>query len=551
MRWRKIETLRTDSTRSEASLELRNFLAKFPADGFPNRFAPPDNQYGNDVDATINSGLNLNRHGFDHWTNVSSLKGGAMSLHGCFSGLLIVVSCTGWAFAQSDAEADKLKSEAGTAYERGEFAKCLELTTRVLAQNPKDHAALYLRASSHVELGVARRDGKELRLGIEDARESLRAGGSNEINYYLPYMYGMTSLANLEGRKEHAEVVMQVGQSVLSRTTLTAEQRANILYQRAAAYVHLKNVDAALQDYQAAIKSFPGHLGSHVGLAESHVVAGQFDKALVAFTSAVDTFPNNPLVFNNRGLFLQQQGKLKDAMADFNKALQLDPKFAVAYTNRGFTHQAERNLTAAEADYSEAIRLDAANPLFHSLRGTCRLSQLNTAGAIEDYGQAIQLDPQNPVAHADLGFAKYFARDYGGALTAFDQAGSMHASMRYLNPWRAWVVVLSGKLDALAPILEATTKRPEADRDWIDQLVLFLNGKISEQELVKAVEKATDVNLKNAQLCEAYYFIGERRLQAGDKTNAIVFYQQVLKTNAVQLSAYRGAQFALQAAGVR
>ena len=466
-----------------------------------------------------------------------------MTLHGCACGLLLVLFSAGVAGAQAATEADKLKGEAESAYQQGDFAKCLEITTRLLAQNPKDHGALYLRASSHVELGVVNRNGKELRQGVEDARESLRLGGASEINYYLPYMYGMTALANLENRKEHADVVLQVAKSVLDRPALTPEQRANTLYQRAAAYIHLKNMEAAIQDYQAAIKSFPGHLGSHVGLAESYVVSQQADKALAAFSTAVETFPNNPLVYNNRGLFLQQQKRLNEAVADFNKALQIDPKFAVAHTNRGFTQQTAGNLAAAEADYSEAIKLDQANPLFLSLRGTCRLSQGNTAGAIEDYNQSIRLAPKNPVAYADLGFAKYFSRDLAGALDAFDQAVALDANMRYLNPWRCWVLVQMGKPEATAQMLEASTKKVEAERDWIDQLVLFLNGKVSEQDLVNSVAKVTDANLKNAQLCEAYYFVAERRSQAGDKTNAAAFYQEVLKTKAVQLSAYRGAQF--------
>ena len=100
-----------------------------------------------------------------------------------------------------------------------------------------------------------------------------------------------------------------------------------------------------------------------------------------------------------------------------------------------------------------------------------------------------------------------------------------------------------GKPEGTAQMLEASTKKVEAERDWIDQLVLFLNGKVSEQDLVNSVAKVTDANLKNAQLCEAYYFVAERRSQAGDKANAAAFYQEVLKTKAVQLSAYRGAQF--------
>ena len=100
-----------------------------------------------------------------------------MTLHACACGLLLVLFSAGVANAQATTEADKLKGEAESAYQQGDFAKCLEITTRVLAQNPKDHGALYLRASSHVELGVVNRNGKELRQGVEDARESLRLGG--------------------------------------------------------------------------------------------------------------------------------------------------------------------------------------------------------------------------------------------------------------------------------------------------------------------------------------------------------------------------------------
>ena len=107
-----------------------------------------------------------------------------MSLHGSAAGL-IVVFCASLAFAQADSEPEKLKADAQAAFEHGEFDKCLDLTNRLINQNPKDHGALYLRASSHVELGAMRHDVKEVRLGIEDARKALSVGGVGEINYYL------------------------------------------------------------------------------------------------------------------------------------------------------------------------------------------------------------------------------------------------------------------------------------------------------------------------------------------------------------------------------
>ena len=257
-------------------------------------------------------------------------------------------------------------------------------------------------------LGVLKRDVKEIREGIEDARESLKIGGGGEVNYYLPYLYGMVSLANIEDKKEHANVALDVAKKVLGFPTLTPEQKANVLYQRASAYLYLKDVKLAIEDYQSAIASFPAHIGSYMGLAQCYIIARQLDKALETFTAAITAVPNDHLLYNNRGLFLQQQGKNQDAMRDFNKAIELRDDFATAYTNRGYTYQAMGNLSAAEADFTKAISLEPKNPLFTSLRGTCRLSQGKTTGAIEDYTQAIRLNSQNPVAHADLGFAKFF-----------------------------------------------------------------------------------------------------------------------------------------------
>ena len=461
--------------------------------------------------------------------------------------IVLLLICASTAAAQSPAETDKLRDEAKAAYEKGDFDTAKQITTQILSKNPKDHAALYLRASSRVEMGVVKHDLKEIRDGIEDARDSLRVAGGGEVNYYLPYLYGMISLANFEDKKEHANVSLEVAKTVLARTNLTPEQRANVLYQRASAHLYLKDLNAAIEDYQGAIKAFPGHIGSYMGLAQSYIIAGQMDKALATFTAAVETIPDNHLVYNNRGLFLQQQGKTQEALADFNKAIEIDPNFATAYTNRGFTEQTMGKLPEAEADFTKALSIEPENPLFTSLRGTCRLAQGNTAGAIEDYTTAIRLNPQNPVAHADLAFAKYFAKDYAGASAGFDQATQIDANvMRYLNPWKVWSLVLSNKADAVTEIASVSENKPAKERDWIDEQVLFLSGVVSEKALVDYVQKTPDPKLKNAQLCEAYYFIGERRTQANDKTNAATFYQLVLNTKEAQLSAYRGAQFALQ-----
>ncbi len=438
---------------------------------------------------------------------------------------------------------DPVKAAAEAAYKEGDYAKCIELTTQAIAKDKNDHLAYYLRASSRVELGQVQRDAKLVRSGIEDSRESLRAIGKLEVNYYLPYLYGMTTLAQLENKPEHAKTAVDFADTLIKKD-IPAEQKANIYYQRAVANLVRRQPEDAVTDYQAAIKVYPQHLGARVGLADSYVQANQPEKALEAYTAAVEAFPDNPLVYNNRGMFLQQRGQTQPAYADFTKAIELDPKFAVAVTNRGFTALNSGQPAAAEKDFSTAIEIDARQPLPYSLRGTSRLAQGKVQPALEDYLAVQKLDPKNPTVQADIGFAKLFGKDYPGAYAAFDAAITSEPNFRYLNPWRLWSGLLSGKQDAAALARDSAAK-PAAQRDWVDHLSLFITGEENEQQLLTAA-KTKDANLQNAQQCEAYYFIAERKAQAGDAAGATAAYQLALKTKAINLSAYRGAQFALQ-----
>lgn len=438
---------------------------------------------------------------------------------------------------------DPVKKAAEKAYQEGDYLKCIELTTQAIAKDGKDHLAYYLRASAKVEIGQVQRDAKQVREGIEDARESLKAIGKLEVNYYLPYLYGMTTLAQLEDRPEHAKAAVDFADTLLKKT-IPNEQKANLYYQRAVANIVRRQPEDAIKDYSAAIEAHPQHLGARVGLADSYIQANKPDEALEAYTSAVQFFPDNPLVYNNRGMFLQQRGKTKEAYADFTKAIELDSTFAVAITNRGFTSLNSGNPAAAETDFTAAIKLNENQPLPYSLRGTSRLAQGKLPPALEDYLMVQKLDPQNPTVSADIGFAKLFSKDYANAHAAFDAAIKADAKLRYLNPWRIWSGLLANRPDTANLVRESSAK-PAKQRDWVDQIVLFLNGELTEQQFVAAAAKAQDPNLKNAQTCEAYYFIAELKQAKGDAAGASAAYQQALKTKAINLSAYRGAQFAL------
>jgi tetratricopeptide (TPR) repeat protein len=449
---------------------------------------------------------------------------------------------------QTNAEHERLKTEADQAYQRGEYERTVDLSSQVLQQNPADDVSLYLRGSARVEIGLRQNDAKLVRDGVADAREAIRVGGSTEkINYYLPYLYGMTRLSAIEGRRDHAQVALTVADQVLNLPSLKDEDKANILYQRGAANMQLQQFADAAADFEKALQASSEHLGALMGAADAYAAAGRSQQALQMYDRAVRANSDNPLVYNNRGMYLQRQQRWQDAIADFTRALELDPRYFYALTNRGFALLESGNAQAAETDFTASLRANPDQPTVYSLRGAARLAQGRIQEALQDYSRVLEQTPGNAVAMADIGFARFFSGDYSGALQSFEQAMRQDASLRYLAPWRFLAMELTGRGDAARQQFAEQIDRAPAQRDWTDSLVAYLAGSLSADELLRQAQ-AADRQMQSAQSCEAHFFIAQRELQAGNAQAAREHLQKAVQTRATHLSAYRGAQLALRGA---
>lgn len=439
---------------------------------------------------------------------------------------------------------DQARNDAEQAYRRSDHKKVIELMSGVLAQNPKDHVALYLRGSSRVDLGSASGDATMIRAGITDARESITVKQKDNLNYYLPYLKGMTSLALVESKPAHAQVAVNFATQLLAQPTLKGEERSNTLYQRALAYSAIQDPNKAIGDLQEAVRITPNHLGARVDLGGALAAIGQNAAAMTAYNDAVKAFPNLPLVYNNRGFFQQSIGKLDEAILDFTKALELDPQFLEAISNRGYVSMNKGDYEAAEADFSRSLEINAAQPSVLSLRAGSKLSRGDVAAAIADYNEVLKWDTKNSYGHAELGFALYFAGKTQEALTEFDKAAEIDPKLRFLSPWRYLAMLALGQKAQADAKFAADLAIPQAKREWPDQLLIYLGDKQSEQDLRKSINK--DPKAADAQTCEAEFFIGQRKFVAGQKDAAKAHFAAALKTKSTQLSTYRGAKLAVK-----
>ena len=440
---------------------------------------------------------------------------------------------------------EELKTQADQAYQKGDYRKVIELSDRVLREAPRDHVALYLRGSARVEVGLATGDNKLVRTGIADSREAIQFGGAENINYYLPYLSGMTRLARVENRPEHGEVAEKVATDLLDKlTTLKPEDRANIYYQRGTARIFLRNTAGAVADFEEALKLQPQHLGASLGIAEAYVASGELDKAEDAYALAARNFPNSPLVFNNRGMFLQHRGKLERAQQDFTRTIELDPNYVVAYINRGYNLLNAGQAAAAENDFTQALRINPNQPMVYSGRARARVAQGKVQEALSDQQRVVELDPQSALAQADLGFTRFFGQNYAAALQAFDKAVQLNAELNYLAPWQYWCMVRTGQQSAAQTRFSEVLAKKTDERTWAENLLAYLAGRLDAQALMEAMV-ADNPQIRSAQLCEAHYFIGLRESAAGNSKEAATHFRQALETRAMHLSAYRGSQIAL------
>ena len=438
-----------------------------------------------------------------------------------------------------EAEArEKLKHDADEAYRQQDFPKAIQLLNQAVKDAPNDHVALYLRASAKVEQGAAEGKPDLIRDGLADSIAAVKAEGKSRPDYYLPYFFGMSQLSQIEKTLDHAKAARGVADGMLKQP-LKEDQRSQILYQRALLNLQMNENVPAKTDLEESVKLAPAHQAAWMALADVIARTEGVDKGLAIFQQAIEKNPRDPMLLNNRGMFLQSQGRDQEAISDFSKALEVDPKFTVALANRGYALLNGAQFEAAEIDLTKALETNPADRGVLSLRAAARMNVGKLDDAVRDCEEGIKLEPQNPLAYADLGFAQYAAGNVAGAVKSFSEAQRLGPELPFLLPWRYAAAVASKS--PLPTEAEGLTQKAKDQRNWFDILTLYLANQATEQDLKTAIE-ATPEMYRDSQKSEANCFIGIKALNAGNKDAAKRAFEQSLKSKATSLSAYRVAK---------
>ena len=212
--------------------------------------------------------------------------------------------------------------------------------------------------------------------------------------------------------------------------------------------------------------------------------------------------------FYARALARQRKGNGKGTLEDCAEALREEPTHTKARTLRAYALLAASDVDAALAEYSAAFRLKASDP----------------GGPLGRAGAYYRLERWKE-AEEDLKTARKLNQ---GQNSNVEEKATIAAltSLLHLRAGRKPAAAEEAK--SLRPLYKELQKDPA--KNHLLTLPLYLAGEMTEADLLQAAGAATA--RKSQALCEAQFFIGERKILEGDKAGARKSFRACVDTGA-------------------
>jgi tetratricopeptide (TPR) repeat protein len=293
------------------------------------------------------------------------------------------------------------------------------------------------------------------------------------------------------------------------------------------------DLGGAIADFTRALEVDPNRADAYIQRGKLHLKQRMFDRAVGDFTRAIELAPNDPTAYVERGEAKEQQGDPGGAMDDFLHTLTTRPT-----DDRVLQMVIERKRKSGDLDRVIAITTRALAPQLMRVeslylsRASAKEASGDTDGAIEDLTHAIEARPDNYNSYESRARLFYRKGAWKEALDSLvDARPVLHSRGREYVHLHIWVLRMKlGQKDEADRELIAylAGKRNDADSgDW--KVAGFLLGRVPES----AFFPMKDPNLEQlrswpleARQSSEWYYIGMKRLFAGDKVGAAECFQK-------------------------
>jgi len=151
------------------------------------------------------------------------------------------------------------------------------------------------------------------------------------------------------------DLVIKEATKILSKNE-GGNKTAELYYLRGLSYDAVGKLTWAIEDYNNAIKIYPGFGDAYVALGGLLVETNEFEAAENAYKSALELIENEPLSLTGLGYIRLMQNKTDEAIEYLKKAIATGEAPAQAYSNLGYTEYTKGNIPGAIENLEIAIK---------------------------------------------------------------------------------------------------------------------------------------------------------------------------------------------------
>jgi tetratricopeptide (TPR) repeat protein len=410
-------------------------------------------------------------------------------------------------------EADKDGAQALQA--KGQVARLMlgagkadegaRLLDEVIKANPRDNAALILRASLALArkdaqnaiidlrtvlrdqptspqvlalLATAHRMNDEVALGTEVIGAAIRQEPAN-LQLRLLMVEHMAAANDREGALREldatikanpravrayevkADLEQRQGDTAAAARTIEALKKElpdqGIGYFRAGQLaIAQKKYDVAAQEFTVSIQKAPQAVEPRVALVA--LLAGQkkLDEAARAAEDFVKAAPRSLLAHQALGEVRVAQKRIPDAETQFRKMIELDPKASRGYLNLARLQATQGNLEAGLGTLAEGLKADPADAELAVALAESQRTRGNVDASIATYEAVLKASPTNPVAANNLAYLLLEHKtDQASHARALELAKPLEATRNaaFLDTL-GWAYYRTGRYDDAARVLQ-------------------------------------------------------------------------------------------------
>ena len=120
--------------------------------------------------------------------------------------------------------------------------------------------------------------------------------------------------------------------------------------------------------------------------------AGDFQKAIVDFTTAINYEPESYVYYSNRSAAYLSAGQASKAMNDANKCIELNSSWAKGYARLGASYYFIKNYSKAVSSYATGLTMEPGNKQLQA-----GLTQAQAALQVQEEEVAMALFPRAPM----------------------------------------------------------------------------------------------------------------------------------------------------------